>query len=708
MLMPLLPSVAGEFLLSPEACFGQACFPRQGAGSHNPTNEKPENMNAVKRLALYVFSDKDGYVGDYVKYYVRALKEVTDRVVFIVNGQILPEGKKEIEDTGAEVLIRENKGFDFGAWKEAILKIGFTALAGYDELILCDCSSYGPVYPLSEVFSEMGKRDCGFWGITKHPATGKLLVRGDKSSAVVEHIQTYFIVFSRKVIESDSFQKWWNDLEPSSNFQTETALHENRLTQYLHESGFSYDTYVDCDKYFERLSFDHPYIRNTVSYNPNNATYSPDGEVFKTDRDPFVRRNFFLNEAHIWSNTGAGYTPLDVMGILKQTSYPVGLIFADLLRKQRMSAIKDGLALTWVHKKAVSHSKRKLALVCYAYYADLAEYMCPYLLNMPDGSDLYIISSKQEVLDAYKKVLTADENAGIFSEIHYLLKPNRGRDVASLVVTFAPYVKKYEAFCFIHDKKSKQLLYTLAHDFLRRCLECCLYSKSYVSDLVEALFDDSERCGAMVPPVPYFSLYGTIGAEAFGKTAELLKSLCDRLHLNVPFDEHPIAAFGTMFWARTDALTDLFSCQWNYDDFPEEPLAVDFTISHALERVICFCAQNRGYVSNWAMPESFAELYINNLSYRLRDFNIELNRILKVHSWHDQLNILKTLPSAGSPSAITAKAGANAAAEQAFSCWSYLLYKALSKITFGRRREHYRKKYKALKSIKRERRIRFF
>lgn len=165
-------------------------------------------MNAVKRLALYVFSDKDGYVGDYVKYYVRALNEVTDRVVFIVNGKILPEWKKEIEDTGSEVLIRENKGFDFGAWKEAILKIGFQELAGYDELVLCDCSSYGPVYPLSDVFSEMEARGCGFWGITKHPATGKLLVRGDKSSAVVEHVQTYFIVFSKKVIESDCFQKW--------------------------------------------------------------------------------------------------------------------------------------------------------------------------------------------------------------------------------------------------------------------------------------------------------------------------------------------------------------------------------------------------------------------------------------------------------------------------------------------------------------------
>ena len=54
-------------------------------------------MSAIKRLALYIFYEKEGYVSDYVKYYVKELKKVTDRVVFIANGQILPEGRKEIE-----------------------------------------------------------------------------------------------------------------------------------------------------------------------------------------------------------------------------------------------------------------------------------------------------------------------------------------------------------------------------------------------------------------------------------------------------------------------------------------------------------------------------------------------------------------------------------------------------------------------------------
>ena len=101
-------------------------------------------MNKVKRLALYIFYDKEGFVSDYVKYYVKALKEVTDRIVFIVNGKILPEGRREIEDIGPEIFNRENKGLDFGAWKETILSLGFEEILKYDELILCNCSSYGP------------------------------------------------------------------------------------------------------------------------------------------------------------------------------------------------------------------------------------------------------------------------------------------------------------------------------------------------------------------------------------------------------------------------------------------------------------------------------------------------------------------------------------------------------------------------------------
>lgn len=653
-------------------------------------------MNSVKRLALYVFYDKDGYVGDYVKYYIKALKEIAHRVIFIVNGLIQPDGRKDIENTGAEIFQRENKGLDFGAWKDIILNVGFHEISGYDELVLCNCSCYGPVYPLADVFSEMEARNCDFWGITKHPATGNLIIKNDPASVIIEHIQSYFLVLSRRVITSDAFQKWWYELEPTSSYSAEVAYHENKFTKYLHDSSFSYDTYVDCDKYF----------KHNCPYTPSFACAY---EMLTEDRDPFIKKKLFLNSTRFWTITGEGFTPVITINKLKETSYNVLYIYSDLLRNQKISDIKDAIALTWVHKKAKHYSKRRLALVCHASCRDLAEYMSSYMSNMPDGSDLYLISSKQEVLDAYKKLFEQSETINIFNKITYLLQPENVGDIASLVVTFAPYYINYDGFCFIHDQQESETdTYPFVQDVLKRSLRCSLESKEYVKDLVEALFENSSHCGVMLPPTPYFSKNISFGKEIVAGATKQLKSLFERLHLNVRFDAKLMAPFENMFWARTDALKDLFDGEWNYEDFAEEPAKEDHSISYAVQRVICFCAQNRGYFPKWAMPESFAELYINNLSYRLRDFNIELNRVFRNHSFTDHLNLLKSLPSAGSPGEITAKPATNAAEKQNFSCWKYLLYKLLYKITFGHRKKHYRKKYKALKTIKRERRIRFF
>ena len=42
----------------------------------------------MRRLALYVFFNKNGIVLDYVTYYLDALKKIADKVVVVVNGQL--------------------------------------------------------------------------------------------------------------------------------------------------------------------------------------------------------------------------------------------------------------------------------------------------------------------------------------------------------------------------------------------------------------------------------------------------------------------------------------------------------------------------------------------------------------------------------------------------------------------------------------------
>lgn len=101
----------------------------------------------MNRLALYVFWEKDGIVRDYVTYYLNALKEVAQDIIVIVNGKLSAEGRKKLEELGADILVRENEGLDFAAWKAALEDIGWDKLSLYDELILCNSSCYGPVYP---------------------------------------------------------------------------------------------------------------------------------------------------------------------------------------------------------------------------------------------------------------------------------------------------------------------------------------------------------------------------------------------------------------------------------------------------------------------------------------------------------------------------------------------------------------------------------
>ena len=149
------------------------------------------------------------------------------------------------------------------------------------------------MYPLSEMFTEMESRKCDFWGITKHPATGVPFIAGDPSTAIEEHIQSYFLVFTRRVVESYGFQKWWTELKSYSDWAWEIVNHEIRFTQYLYKCGFSYDTYVDCDKYFDRNC-------------PYNLTFSCAAELLRENRDPFVKRKLFSNDDHVWSKTGEG------------------------------------------------------------------------------------------------------------------------------------------------------------------------------------------------------------------------------------------------------------------------------------------------------------------------------------------------------------------------------------------------------------------
>ncbi len=100
---------------------------------------------------------------------------------------------------------------------------------------------------------------------------------------------------------------------------------------------------------------------------------------------------------------------------------------------------------------------------------------------------------------------------------------------------------------------------------------------------------------------------------------------------NLDIHKPPIT-LGTVFWAKTLALKKLFDIKWKYEDFDEEPLKDNGTLSHAIERILAYVAQDAGYETGWVMTDKYAGERIEYMQRLLQKSFKQLNTVLDVYS----------------------------------------------------------------------------
>ena len=90
----------------------------------------------MKRLCIFSFYDKDGFVDDYVFYLLKQIKVNTASLIIVVNGFIQDYFTGELDGIADSVIYRENKGFDAGAYKYVIVhRLKKEDLYKYDEVM---------------------------------------------------------------------------------------------------------------------------------------------------------------------------------------------------------------------------------------------------------------------------------------------------------------------------------------------------------------------------------------------------------------------------------------------------------------------------------------------------------------------------------------------------------------------------------------------
>ena len=91
-----------------------------------------------------------------MEHYLLALTEICSKVVVVVNGKCEEEMRSQVEKLGAECLIRNNEGYDFGAYQYGVMYLGFDSLKKYWDVFptLKDQIFKNKDIPYSEVIQE--------------------------------------------------------------------------------------------------------------------------------------------------------------------------------------------------------------------------------------------------------------------------------------------------------------------------------------------------------------------------------------------------------------------------------------------------------------------------------------------------------------------------------------------------------------------------
>ena len=564
------------------------------------------NESDVRRMAIYCFYDKNGRAGKYIDTFLAELNRYIDRLVIVVNGKLNQQSKELFEKYTNTILIRENKGLDAAAYRDAMLHEGWNNLVSYDEVICLNDTVLGPIYPFSEMFDVMDNRDVDFWGITASPESNL------NEEHIPTHVQAYWHAYRRSIVSSPRFQHYWESMPNYSSYAEVTRKHEIAFTPHFEKLGFSWSTYIDYQKY--------------AKFSPYPLIYMP-MQMLREDRCPvFKRRSFFLGYSFYFDQT-AGQPAMDLYEYIKDhTSYDVNLIWDAILPSYNIADIARAMHLDYVLPSRTlnprQHTVVKSAFIYHVYFMDLLDETFHYLESVPQETDIYVTSSDKKI----PLIQQYAQEHGFSHEIHYIPVKNRGRDVSALLVAACDVVLNggYEVIGFAHDKKSSQNQEnghngTETQGFTYKLMENTLGSREFVNNIL-TLFTDNPRLGLLCPPPPYHALYfaHTLPVE-WGPNFENTKKLIeDTLGLHVPMDpaKPTMSAMGSCYWFRVDALKPLFEHGWQYEDFlPEGQMGADGSISHAIERANGYVAQSQGYYPAWVLSDRYARIEVDSLFY---------------------------------------------------------------------------------------------
>lgn len=212
----------------------------------------------MKRLSILVFFDNEGIADAHVISLIKNTAEISDRFIILVNGIITDDSFSKFQKYTDDIYIRKNIGYDAGAYIDFFSKyITREELTYYDEVLMLNDTFFGPFYPWQIIFSNMEQNNCDFWGLSRH--LGDNQTRMKNGMTIPLHVQSYFLVFRKPIIQNGSLHDFFCKLDYPATIMDAIECFEISLSLFLHRMGYRSYSYIEQIGYQLDIN-DNPYL----------------------------------------------------------------------------------------------------------------------------------------------------------------------------------------------------------------------------------------------------------------------------------------------------------------------------------------------------------------------------------------------------------------------------------------------------------------
>lgn len=541
----------------------------------------------MKRLLLYVHFNKYNQFNKHVHYQLTQLGQLFSKVVFISNSQLDENIVKQLKDEGLIDLFiqRQNQGYDFAAWHDGMASVGFDNLKNYDSITAMNDTCFGPLWDMTPYFERYETDDSvDFWGMTNHRAIDAGHIYID------EHLQSYFMSYKKRLIESSTFQDFWQNIESYKDVQKVIDNYETKYTKIFREAGFNYQAVLNTVPIADQF------------YHSNFTIHYP--HVLLDNKVPFIKIKTFDLTQHL--------SPYLLKAIEEASEYPVQLIL------DHMTDISRPTPAYLIDRKVLSTNasaysgKKKVAIHLHTFYADLLEEFLKQFSQLKFQFDLFLTTDTESKKNEIRAIL---DQHGFTGRI--FITGNKGRDIIPMF-KLKEELKEYDYIGHFHTKKSPEYPYWVGDSWRNELFQMLLDN----ADEILGEFERRDNLGLAIADVPSFFRYTKIVDPVNeNRFADDMNDLWEKMSLERSIDFNKISTFimsyGTFIWFKRESLQSLFDLNLKDEDIPAEPLP-QHTILHAIERILVYVAWAQGYDYLISPNEKYITSFVDNTILNIR------------------------------------------------------------------------------------------